>query len=277
MLNMTHFLSVVLGVIVLSTPANAGRPLMRIRDGSETAGRVEIRKEDTWGTPCGYYSNWGYAEAYVVCTYLGFNAASEFDVDHYAAHGYGSGPIYMSNVQCSGTERTLWDCPHSTSACFSHFYDVSVFCAAPGGTGCLDEPPCAVPDEYCIYAVTENVDVEHQRCPICRCRSCPKAPKCPSLTKCKSGETMFYDGKYCKRCKCVPLEIPEFIEEPNSISLGLMVAVVVVMGVIPAITLSVTVIYKKQVEKKMKAQREAKAKERRAKDTDAVHMTDAIA
>ena len=48
------------------------------------------------------------------------------------AHGGGSGPILMDNVQCSGTECRLIDCPYlSLHNCF-HYEDVAVQCNETG-------------------------------------------------------------------------------------------------------------------------------------------------
>lgn len=43
------------------------------------------------------------------------------------------GPIYMNEVQCRGTERTLWDCPHKaiTAEDCQHVEDASVKCNVP--------------------------------------------------------------------------------------------------------------------------------------------------
>ena len=46
-----------------------------------------------------------------------------------ATFGSGTGPIYLDNVQCLGTETTLSSCPYDsdTSDCF-HFEDTGVRC-----------------------------------------------------------------------------------------------------------------------------------------------------
>ena len=73
------------------------------------AGRVEVSYYNgTWGTVCG--SLWGIDEARVVCRQLGFRyALKAYRSAHY---GQGTGPILLSNVDCSGSESSLLSCKH---------------------------------------------------------------------------------------------------------------------------------------------------------------------
>lgn len=47
----------------------------------------------------------------------------------FARFGRGSGPIFLDEVRCRGSEERLVDCPHdsSTADCF-HYEDASVRC-----------------------------------------------------------------------------------------------------------------------------------------------------
>ena len=49
-----------------------------------------------------------------------------------ATFGQGTGLIALNNVQCSGSEARLIDCPSSPVAC-SHRQDAGVYCRAGGG------------------------------------------------------------------------------------------------------------------------------------------------
>lgn len=57
-------------------------------------------------------------------------AGSEFRLN--AFYGQGTGSVALYNVQCTGTERGLIDCPYSVYQC-PHTQDVGVRCLAKMG------------------------------------------------------------------------------------------------------------------------------------------------
>ena len=92
---------------------------------SPLEGRLEVYHNDTWGTVCGEHFN--DAAAKVVC-----NTFTGGLVGHYLdnLYGAGNGPIWLDNVQCSGTESDISDCQHNDwgSHNCTHSQDVSVSC-----------------------------------------------------------------------------------------------------------------------------------------------------
>lgn len=89
-------------------------------------GRVEIYYRGRWGTICDDY--WDLNDAHVVCRQLGFFRATSSPCC--ARYGRGSGPIWLKNVHCRGSERSLVQCRYTgwgVSGC-GHWEDAGVVC-----------------------------------------------------------------------------------------------------------------------------------------------------
>ena len=89
-------------------------------------GRVEVYYNGQWGTVCDDY--FGINEANVVCRQLGYQGATQYY--NRAYYGRGSGPIWLDNVQCSGTATSLHNCSSNGIGLHNcgHNEDVGVVC-----------------------------------------------------------------------------------------------------------------------------------------------------
>ena len=80
-----------------------------------------------WGTICD--DNWDIQDARVVCHELGYPYAVAAPLN--AHYGEGTGPIWLSNIQCLGNETDIFSCLHivnDNQNCI-HDEDASVKCS----------------------------------------------------------------------------------------------------------------------------------------------------
>ncbi|ERE80678.1 putative DMBT1-like protein [Cricetulus griseus] len=107
-------------------------PEIRLVGGSSRcSGRVEVLHQGIWGTVCD--DLWGSNEAEVVCRQLECGQAISSLGEAY--FGPGSGDIFLDNLQCSGMEHYLGQCPHSgwlEHNC-GHHEDAGVICSDSDG------------------------------------------------------------------------------------------------------------------------------------------------
>nr|XP_058961641.1 uncharacterized protein LOC131788567 [Pocillopora verrucosa] len=97
--------------------------------GNTAVGRVEVYYDGQWGTICD--DAWDISDANVVCRQLGYTRANRAYSG--ATHGQGTGPIWMDDLACSGSESHVYDCRHrgwGDHDC-THSRDASVECYTP--------------------------------------------------------------------------------------------------------------------------------------------------
>ena len=62
-----------------------------------------------WGTISS--SNWDINDATVVCRQLGYSAGAEVALKN-GVYGLVSGPVWITNLQCTGSESNVMECVH---------------------------------------------------------------------------------------------------------------------------------------------------------------------
>uniref|UniRef100_A0AAQ6IU90 SRCR domain-containing protein n=1 Tax=Anabas testudineus TaxID=64144 RepID=A0AAQ6IU90_ANATE len=104
----------------------AGSPVRLVNSDNRCSGRVEIYHGGQWGTVCD--DSWDLSDANVVCRQLGCGRARSALSN--AAFGAGSGPIWLDNVVCLGSEAGITECRHLGFGVHNcvHQEDASVVC-----------------------------------------------------------------------------------------------------------------------------------------------------
>ncbi|NWI57762.1 DMBT1 protein, partial [Calyptomena viridis] len=96
------------GVVCSGECRCAQPPLLRLANGSHRcAGRVELLHLHRWGGVCA--RGWSQVEAQVLCRHLGCGTALPA-----ADFGVAPGQVWLEQVKCQGSERSLGECRSGT-------------------------------------------------------------------------------------------------------------------------------------------------------------------
>ncbi|KFP92406.1 Deleted in malignant brain tumors 1 protein, partial [Apaloderma vittatum] len=121
------------------------------------SGRGEVLHKDTWGTVCD--DHWDLREEKVVCRQLGCGTA--LSAPRESKYGEGKGRIWLSDVNCTGTEGSLTECetrPWGDNIC-NHVEDASVECSGsfPQLTECVGHS-----FNLCFLGIGAEVDIPEE-------------------------------------------------------------------------------------------------------------------
>ena len=92
-------------------------------------GQVEVYRNGFWGTICN--DGWDIPDASVVCRMLGY--AGAWTAGCCTQYRGGTGPVWLSDLSCTGRENSLSECGHSgwgINNC-DHRKDAEVVCHSP--------------------------------------------------------------------------------------------------------------------------------------------------
>ncbi len=117
--------------IYLSLAECSAGQIQLVGGASLTEGRVEVCNNNIWGTVCDDF--FAVNEANVICRQLGYlPPGTRAAAEPRARFGQGTGPITFDDLACTGTEASLFDCPHrglNIHNCL-HSEDAGVTCPA---------------------------------------------------------------------------------------------------------------------------------------------------
>ena len=105
---------------------------LRLVDGErENGGRLEMQVNGVWGTVCNNHWINNQNNADVACRQLGYSRGF---VSYYIPVPGDGLPIFLDNLNCTGSENFLWECANNEIGVHkcAHWEDVFLVCSPDG-------------------------------------------------------------------------------------------------------------------------------------------------
>ncbi|NXK12039.1 C163A protein, partial [Herpetotheres cachinnans] len=100
---------------------------LRLVDGNDCAGRLEVFYNGTWGSICSNYMS--QVTARTVCKHLNCGDGGEIASDF--QYGKGSGPTWLDHIECTEQHSSLWQCqsdPWDPQSCDNRAEETHISC-----------------------------------------------------------------------------------------------------------------------------------------------------
>ncbi|NXU97522.1 C163A protein, partial [Cettia cetti] len=100
---------------------------LRLVNGNDCAGRVEVFYNGTWGSLCS--NSMSQLTAATVCKHLGCGEGGGIETDF--KYGRGSGPTWLDHIECTEQHSSLWQCqsdPWDPQSCSNRAEETHISC-----------------------------------------------------------------------------------------------------------------------------------------------------
>lgn len=109
---------------------------LRLMNGNDCAGRVEVFYNGTWGSICS--NSMSQLTTATMCKHLGCGDGGGIEADF--KYGRGSGPTWLDHVECTEQHSSLWQCqsdPWNPQSCNNRAEETHITCT--GNQKCISD------------------------------------------------------------------------------------------------------------------------------------------